>query len=96
VTVVFDIVFAFAESVPKFDCFITRTRDDLPIIGTEADGQNIGSVANKSPCSGTCIEVPQAKSVVPRRGKGELAVRRYHHVRNEVVVSFEDSFWEAI
>jgi hypothetical protein len=38
VTIIFDIVFALAESIPKFDCSVTRTGDNLSIVGAEADG----------------------------------------------------------
>ena len=96
VTIIFDIVFALAESIPKFDCSVARTGDNLSIVGTEADRQNIGNMTNKTTCSGAGIEIPQAKSVIPRGREGELTVRRNHDVRNEVVVSLEDSFWETI
>jgi hypothetical protein len=95
VAIIFDIIFALAKSVPKFDCFVARTRDNLSVVGAKANGQDIGCVANEATCSGTGIEVPQTECVVPRGREGELAIRGNHDIRNEVVVSFEDSFWVA-
>jgi hypothetical protein len=41
VTIFFDVIFTFTQSVPKFYCPVARARNDLPIISTEADGKNI-------------------------------------------------------
>lgn len=41
------------------------------------------------------VEVPETEGLVPRRREGELAVRRDHDVRDEVVVAVEDLLGEA-
>ena len=49
-------------------------------------------MANESASCCASVEVPQTESVVPRRRKGELAVRGDNDIRNEVVVPVKDAF----
>ena len=93
VPILLDIEFTFTKGVPELDCFITRTRDDLPIISAEADGQNVRSVSDEFPGRISVAQVPKTESVIPRSGKGELAVGRDDDVGNEVVVSVENALW---
>lgn len=65
VTILLDIVFALSEGVPEFDCSVTRTGNDLSVISTEADGQDIGSVSHESAGGNTGVEVPKTEGVVP-------------------------------
>lgn len=58
VTVLLDVVLALAKGVPKFDCLIARTRDDLPVIGAEANGKDIGGVADKAAGGFAVVEIP--------------------------------------
>jgi hypothetical protein len=95
-TIVLDIIFALSQSIPELDCPVTRSRDNLPVIGTEADRQYIGGMADESTGCCASVEVPQTKCVVPRRGKGELAVRRDNNVGNEVIVSMQDAFGVSV
>ena len=64
-TIFFDVILAFAESIPELDRAVTRARDDLAVVGAEADGEDVGCVANEA--TGCCagVEVPEAESVVP-------------------------------
>jgi hypothetical protein len=48
VTILFDVVFALSKSVPEFDTPVARTRHDLPVVSAEADGEDVGCVANES------------------------------------------------
>lgn len=74
VTILFDVVFAFAEGVPKLDGPVARTRDDLSVVGREADGEDIGCVANETTSGLAGVQVPETEGVVPGRGKRELAI----------------------
>lgn len=65
--VIFDVEFAFTEGVPQFDRTITGARDDLPVVSTEADRQNVGSVSNKFTGGLAGVQVPQTECVIPRR-----------------------------
>lgn len=39
---------AVSQRVPQLDCSIARTRDDLPIISGEGNGEDVVAMANKS------------------------------------------------
>jgi hypothetical protein len=65
VTLVLNIEFAFTECIPEFDGPVPATRDNLSVISTEADAQNVACVTDKSPGSKTSVQIPEAKSVVP-------------------------------
>ena len=95
-TVILDIVFALSESIPKLDGLVTGARDNLPVISTEADREDIRGVADESAGGETGVEVPEAEGVVPRRGKSELAVGGDDNVGYEVVVSVKDTLGVTI
>jgi len=92
VAVLLDVVFAFTKGIPEFDGSVTGTRDDLPVVRAEADGQNVGGVADEAARGSTGVEVPETEGVVPGGREGELAVRRDNDIGDEVVVSVEDFF----
>jgi hypothetical protein len=92
VAVLLDVEFALSKGIPKLDRPVARPRDDLPVVRTEADRQNVRGVADESTSGCAGVQVPQAKSVIPRRRKGELAVRRNNNVGYEVVMAVKNSF----
>jgi hypothetical protein len=94
--VILYIIFALSESIPKFDSSVARARDNLSVVSAEADGQNIGGVADKSAGSGTSVEVPQPECMVPGRRQRELPVGGYYYIRYEVIVSMKNSLWVSI
>lgn len=94
--ILLDVVFALAEGIPELDGSVARARDDLPVVSAEADGQNIGGVADEAASGGSGVEIPEAESVVPGRREGELTVGRDNDIRDEVVVSVEDFFRGAV
>jgi hypothetical protein len=65
VSILFDVVFALAEGVPELDGAVTRARDDLTVVRAEADGEDVGGVANKAASGNAGVEVPEAEGVVP-------------------------------
>ena len=95
-TVILDIVFALSESIPKLDGLVTGARDNLPVISTEADREDIRGVADEAAGGDARVEVPEAESVVPRGRKRELAVGRDDDVGHEVVVAVEDALRVAV
>ena len=95
VSILLDVKFTFTEGIPELDRFVARAGDDLPVIGAEADRQNIGSVPDEFPGRLAGVQVPEAEGVIPRSGKSELAIRRDNDVGNEVVVSVKNAFWVA-
>lgn len=94
--ILLDVVLALAEGVPELDRLVTGARDDLPVVSTEADGQDVGGVADKAAGGETGVEVPETESVVPRRGESELAVGGDDDVGDEVVVAVEDTLGVAV
>lgn len=95
-TIILDIILALSKGVPKFDCSVTRTRDNLSVVCAEANRQDIGGVANESAGGLTSVQIPETQGVVPRGGKGELSIGRDDDVRDEVVVAMKNSFGVAI
>ena len=91
VALVGDGVLAVTEGVPELDRPVARARDDLPVVSREADGEDIGGVADEAAGRVASVEVPQAERVVPRGGERELAVGGDDDVRDEVVVAVEDA-----
>jgi hypothetical protein len=65
VAILLDVVFALAEGVPELDGAVTRARDDLTVVRAEADGEDVGGVANKAAGGNAGVEVPEAEGVVP-------------------------------
>ena len=49
-------------------------------------------MANESTCGFASVEVPETKSVIPRRGEGELAIGRDDDIRDKVVVPMQNTF----
>ena len=94
--IILDVVLALSEGVPELDRLVARARDDLPVVGAEADRQDIGLVADEATGGETSVQVPKAESVVPGRGQSELAVGRDDNVRDEVVVAVEDALRVAV
>lgn len=96
VAVILDVVFALAEGVPELNRPVARARDDLPVVSREADGEDIGGVADEAAGRVASVEIPQAERVVPRGGERELAVGGDDDVRDEVVVAVEDALRVAV
>ena len=90
VTIILDVVFALSKGVPELDGLITRTRDDLTIVCTEADGEDVGGVADELTGSETSVQVPETQCVIPGRGKSELTIGGDDNVRNEMVMAVEN------
>jgi hypothetical protein len=72
VTLLLDVKLALSQSVPELDALVSGSRDDLPVVGRERDGKDIGSVTYETTGGRSGVEVPKTKGVVPRRGEGEL------------------------
>ena len=65
VALVGDGVLAVTEGVPELDGSVTRTGNDLAVVGGEADGEDVGGVADEAAGGSAGVEVPEAESVVP-------------------------------
>lgn len=91
-TIILDVEFTFSKSVPKLDRTITATGDDLPVVSTEANRQDIGGMSNKFTSGLASVQVPETQGVIPRGRECELAVRGDDHIGDKVIVSGEDSF----
>ena len=96
VAILLDVVLALAKGVPELDRAVACARDDLPVVGREADGEDVGGVADEAAGGRAGVEVPEAESVVPGRRERELAVGGDDDVRDEVVVAVEDALRVAV
>lgn len=67
---------AVTECVPELNGPIAGSRDDLPVVGGEGNGENVVGVAHESASSGTRGELPQAESLVPGGGESICTIRR--------------------
>ena len=66
VALVGDGVLAVTEGVPELDGSVTRTGNDLAVVGGEADGEDVVGVADESSSGGTGSKLPETQSLVPR------------------------------
>jgi len=96
VTIILNVEFAFAKGVPQLNGAVPAAADNLPVISTEADTEDIGRVTNKATGGLAGVQVPETKSVVPRGGERELAIRRDDNVRYEVVVTVQNTLGVTI
>ena len=64
-SIILNVVLALAEGVPELDGLVAGAGDDLPVVGGEADGKDIGGVANEATGGGAGVQVPEAEGVVP-------------------------------
>lgn len=93
---VFNVVFTFTQSVPELDALVTRTGDDLTVIGRERDGKDISVVSDETAGSGTVDEVPKTEGLVPGGGQSELTVRGDDNILDKVVVSSQSSTGDTV
>lgn len=61
-----DGVLAVTEGVPQLDGAVTRSGDDLTVVGGERDGEDVAVVADETAGGGAGSELPQAEGLVPR------------------------------
>jgi len=87
---------AVTESIPELDGSISRSGDNLSVIGGERDGENIVRVPNKSSGGGTGSKLPEAESFVPGGRESIGAVRGDDAVRDDVRVAVKGSLWVAV
>ena len=53
-----DVKLAFTEGIPKLACPVTTSTHNLPVVRTEADGKDIGGVANEATGGETGVKIP--------------------------------------
>ena len=56
---------AIAESVPKFNCLVSTSRNNLSVVRTEGDAEDIVCVADETAGSLAGVQVPQTEGLVP-------------------------------
>lgn len=66
---------AVTEGVPQLDGAVTRTRDDLTVVGGEGDGQDVVGVADEAAGGGAGGELPEPQGLVPRGRQSVSTVR---------------------
>lgn len=81
VTLVGDGVLAVTQGVPELNGTVTRTGDNLAVVGGERDGEDVVVVADESAGGGTAGELPETEGLVPRGGKSVGTVRGDHLYR---------------
>merc|ERR1739838_1008649 len=96
VSLLLDGVFALSQSIPQLDGLVSRSTDNLPIIGRKSNAQNIVAVVFKTPCGTSSGQIPQSQVLVPRSGQGKVSIRREDNIRNKVSVSMETLLGDSI
>ena len=82
-------VLAFSESVPEFYSLVSRSTDDLSVIGTESDREDVFTMTDESSCGLSRVEIPQTKGRIPRSAEAELSVDTDDNIRHEMGVAYE-------
>lgn len=80
-----DGVLAVTQGVPELDGTVTRTGDNLAVVGGERDGKDVVVVADEGAGGGTAGELPETEGLVPRGGKSVGTVRGDHLYRPSVL-----------
>lgn len=96
VALVGDGVLAVTKGVPQLDGAVTRTGDDLAVVGGEGDGEDVVGVSDETAGGLAGGQLPQAQSLVPRRGQSVGTVGGDHTVGDDVRVSVEGAFWVSV
>lgn len=96
VALVGDGVLAVTEGVPQLDGAVTGARDDLTVVGGEADGQDVVVVADEAAGGLAGGELPQAEGLVPGGGQSVGAVGGDHTVGDDVGVAVERALGVAV
>jgi len=65
---------ALSEGVPQADGSISRSRNDLSVVGGEGDAEDLFGVTLETAGGGSGLEIPQAEGVVPRSREGKKSV----------------------
>jgi hypothetical protein len=76
VALIGDGVLAVTEGVPELDGSVTRTGNNLAVVGREADREDVVGVADESSSGGTSSKLPETQSLVPRGRQSVGTVRR--------------------
>jgi len=58
VTRLVDGIFALSEGVPELNGLISRTRNDLSVVGGKSDAKHVLGVADESSSGGSKVKVP--------------------------------------
>lgn len=95
VTIVNNVELALSKGVPELDRSVSRSRNDLSVVGRERDRQDITSVTDKLSGGQTRVQVPKTKSLVPRGRQSELSIGRNGNVGYKVVVTVQDLLGET-
>ena len=82
-----DGVLALSEGVPKFDGLITGSRDDLTVVNTEGNTQDILGVTDETTGGASGVDLPKTEGSIPGSRKGELTITGDDNVTDEVGVS---------
>ena len=96
VALLLDGVLADSQSVPQLDGAVTGGGDDLAVVGGKGDGENVLGVANEAAGGVARGQVPQTEGAVPGTGETELAIGGDDDVTDEVRVTVQSAFWDAI
>lgn len=90
---------ALTEGVPDLDGLITRTGNDLAVIGREGNGEDILGVTREAELGSTGLDIPETERTIPRAGKsveGVLVVRGQSQILDEVVVANETTLSRTV
>jgi hypothetical protein len=96
VALIGDGVLAVTEGVPELDGSVTRTGNNLAVVGREADREDVVGVADESSSGGTSSKLPETQSLVPRGRQSVGTVRRDNTVGDDVRVAVERSLGVAV
>lgn len=79
---------AVTQGVPELDGTVTRTRNDLTVVGGERDGEDVVGVADEGTGGVTAGQLPQTEGLVPRRGQSVGTVGGDHLKKSPVSFDF--------
>jgi len=96
VSLILNGVLALSKSVPQLDGLVSRSRDDLSVIGREGNRENVLGVSNESSSGGSRVQIPQSEGRIPRSREGELTIRGDDDVLDKVSMSVKGSSGNSV
>ena len=96
VSLVFDGVLAFSESVPQLDGLVSGSRNDLSVIERESNRQDVLGVSEELSGGDSSVDIPESQGSVPRSRQGELSVGGNSEILNKVGVSNQNLLGNTI
>ena len=82
-----DGVLALSKGVPELDGLVTGSRDNLPVVSGEGNGEDVLGVTDETTGGASGVDLPKTEGSVPGSREGKLSIGGDDNIRDKVRVS---------